>query len=130
MKLKYFKRSDRTTSDREVSPQRLVNYRNTWYLDAWCHASEGLRRFALDAVQEARALDTKARHVAVKDLEAELEADVLVGGQRGGGEEFGGHGGLRVVEWSQCGERVAHHVSHPTPCMLSPTGSSGEPPGR
>jgi predicted DNA-binding transcriptional regulator YafY len=72
--LRYFKRTDRSTSEREVSPQRLVNYRNTWYLDAWCHASEGLRRFALDAIQEARPLDTKARNVAVKDLEAELDA--------------------------------------------------------
>jgi predicted DNA-binding transcriptional regulator YafY len=72
--LRYFKRTDRSTSEREVSPQRLVNYRNTWYLDAWCHASEGLRRFALDAIQEARPLDAKARNVAVKDLEAELDA--------------------------------------------------------
>ena len=72
--LRYFKRTDRSTSEREVSPQRLVNYRNTWYLDAWCHASDGLRRFALDAVQEARPLDTRARHVAVKELEAALDA--------------------------------------------------------
>ncbi|MGY4831608.1 helix-turn-helix transcriptional regulator [Sphaerotilaceae bacterium SBD11-9] len=72
--LRYFKRSDRSTSEREVSPQRLVNYRNTWYLDAWCHASDGLRRFALDAIQEAQAQDSKARNVAVKDLEAELDA--------------------------------------------------------
>ena len=72
--LRYFKRSDRSTSEREVSPQRLVNYRNTWYLDAWCHASEGLRRFALDAIQEAQALEGKARNVAIKELEAELDA--------------------------------------------------------
>ena len=72
--LRYFKRSDRRVSEREVSPQRLVNHRNTWYLDAWCHASEGLRRFALDAVQEAKTLPTKARAVAVKDLEAALDA--------------------------------------------------------
>ncbi len=72
--LRYFKRSDRSTSEREVSPQRLVNYRNTWYLDAWCHASEGLRRFALDAVQAATPLETKARSVAVKDLEGALDA--------------------------------------------------------
>lgn len=72
--LRYFKRSDRSTSEREVSPQRLVNYRNTWYLDAWCHVSEGLRRFALDAVQEAKPLESKAKHVAVKDLEADLDA--------------------------------------------------------
>ncbi|GAP35065.1 helix-turn-helix transcriptional regulator [Piscinibacter sakaiensis] len=72
--LRYYKRSDRRESEREVSPQRLVHYRSTWYLDAWCHASEGLRRFALDAVREARALPARARHVAVKDLEAALDA--------------------------------------------------------
>jgi predicted DNA-binding transcriptional regulator YafY len=81
--LRYFKRSDRSVSEREVSPQRLVNYRNTWYLDAWCHASEGLRRFALDAVQEAKPLDTRAKQVAVKELESELDAGYGIYG--GGG---------------------------------------------
>jgi len=81
--LRYFKRSERVTSEREVSPQRLVNYRNTWYLDAWCHASDGLRRFALDAVQQARALDTRARSVALKDLEAELDAGYGIYGGAG-----------------------------------------------
>jgi predicted DNA-binding transcriptional regulator YafY len=81
--LRYFKRSDRSTSEREVSPQRLVNYRNTWYLDAWCHASDGLRRFALDAVQEAKPLEARARRVAVKDLEAELDAGYGIYGSRG-----------------------------------------------
>ena len=81
--LRYFKRSERTTSEREVSPQRLVNYRNTWYLDAWCHASDGLRRFALDAVQQARTLDTRAKPVALKDLEAELDAGYGIYGGAG-----------------------------------------------
>ena len=81
--LRYFKRSDRAISEREVSPQRLVNYRNTWYLDAWCHASDGLRRFALDAVQQARALDTRAKAVALKDLEAALDAGYGIYGGAG-----------------------------------------------
>ncbi len=72
--LRYFKRSDRRMSERQVSPQRLVNYRNTWYLDAWCHASDGLRRFALDAIREAKVEDAKARQVPLKELEAELDA--------------------------------------------------------
>jgi predicted DNA-binding transcriptional regulator YafY len=88
--LRYFKRSDRITSEREVSPQRLVNYRSTWYLDAWCHSSDGLRRFALDAVQDARALETRARNVAVKELEAELDAGYGI---------YGG-GGARKVKWA------------------------------
>ena len=81
--LRYFKRSDRTTSEREVSPQRLVNHRNTWYVDAWCHASDGLRRFALDAMLEARALETKAKSVALRDLEAALDAGYGIYGGAG-----------------------------------------------
>ena len=83
LRLRYFKRSDRSESDREVSPQRLVNYRNTWYLDAWCHASDGLRRFALDAVRDAALLDAKAKHVALRELEADLDAGYGIYG--GGG---------------------------------------------
>lgn len=81
--LRYFKRSDRSESEREVSPQRLVNYRSTWYLDAWCHASDALRRFALDAVRDATLLDTRAKHVALRELEAELDAGYGIYG--GGG---------------------------------------------
>jgi len=81
--LRYFKRTDRSHSEREVSPQRLVNYRNTWYLDAWCHASDGLRRFALDAMVEARPLDQKAKNVALRDLEAALDAGYGIYGGAG-----------------------------------------------
>jgi predicted DNA-binding transcriptional regulator YafY len=81
--LRYFKRSDRSESEREVSPQRLVNYRATWYLDAWCHASDGLRRFALDAVREARLLDARARPVAVRELESALDAGYGIYGATG-----------------------------------------------
>ncbi|HNK18993.1 MAG TPA: WYL domain-containing protein [Piscinibacter sp.] len=81
--LRYFKRSDRRVSEREVSPQRLVHYRATWYLDAWCHASDGLRRFALDAVREAKLLETKAKNLPVRELEAALDAGY---GIYGGGD--------------------------------------------
>jgi len=62
-----------SVSERVLSPQRLVHYRNTWYLDAWCHQSEGLRRFALDAVESAEVTPDKARAVAVRQLETELD---------------------------------------------------------
>ena len=81
--LRYFKRSERAASEREVSPQRLVNYRATWYLDAWCHASDGLRRFALDAVRDARLLDRRARTVALRDLEARFDAGYGIYGGAG-----------------------------------------------
>lgn len=106
--LRYFKRSDRSVSEREVSPQRLVHYRNTWYLDAWCHASEGLRRFALDAVQEARSLEAKARQVPVKELEAELDAGYGIYGGRGGRLKWATlHFSAEAAQW------VAHEEWHP-----------------
>jgi len=86
LRLRYFKRSDRSESEREVSPQRLVNYRNTWYLDAWCHASDGLRRFALDAMRAAALLDAKAKHVPLRELEAALDAGYGIYG--GGGAKL------------------------------------------
>jgi predicted DNA-binding transcriptional regulator YafY len=70
LRLRYFTRANAEHSEREVSPQRLVYYRDNWYLDAWCHLREGLRTFALDAMAEARQLDAPALEVAQGDLEA------------------------------------------------------------
>lgn len=72
--LDYYVRSRQQASLRTVSPQRLVYHRNTWYLDAWCHASNGLRRFAVDAVRGARLLDEPAREVPIATVEAALDA--------------------------------------------------------
>jgi predicted DNA-binding transcriptional regulator YafY len=74
LQLRYLSRGRGELGDREVSPQRLVHYRNTWYLDAWCHARGRLLRFALDAVERAAVLETRARDVSVKVVEAELDA--------------------------------------------------------
>jgi predicted DNA-binding transcriptional regulator YafY len=72
--LHYWVRSRREMTERVVSPQRLVHWRNTWYLDAWCHASDGLRRFALDAIREAELVESpRAKEVALKTIEAELD---------------------------------------------------------
>jgi len=81
--MRYFKRTSRVSSEREVSPQRLVHYRNTWYLDAWCHTSDALRRFALDAVEDARVLDTRAKSVSLKEVEAEFDGSYGIYGGSG-----------------------------------------------
>ena len=68
MKLRYYNRGNDTESEREVSPQRLVFYRDNWYLDAWCHLREDLRTFALDAVRSVRVLDRKALEIPETQL--------------------------------------------------------------
>ena len=82
--LRYLTRGRGEVSERDVSPQRLVHYRNTWYLDAWCHRADALRRFALDAMQVAEVLDQRARDLAMKRVELEMDAGygIYAGGQR------------------------------------------------
>jgi len=71
--MRYLTRGRCEVSERDVSPQRLVHYRNTWYLDAWCHRSDGLRRFALDAIENASLLDGRAKEVPLKQVEHEMD---------------------------------------------------------
>ncbi len=82
--MRYLTRTRGEVSEREVSPQRLVHYRSTWYLDAWCHTRERLLRFALDAVQVASIGDQLAKEVPMRQVEAEMDAGygIYAGGQK------------------------------------------------
>lgn len=70
--ISYHGRSRDETREREVSPQRLVHYRDNWYLDGWCHVRRGLRSFAVDAIRAARVLDKAAIDVSEHRLDAVL----------------------------------------------------------
>ncbi|WP_394473415.1 helix-turn-helix transcriptional regulator [Roseateles sp. DC23W] len=61
--MKYFNRDKDELTEREVSPLRLVHYRENWLLDAWCHLRSELRSFALDAIQQVELTDTAAIEV-------------------------------------------------------------------
>jgi predicted DNA-binding transcriptional regulator YafY len=67
--MRYYARSTDATSERDVSPQRLVHYRENWYLDGWCHLRNDLRSFAIDGIRSMRVLDEPAREVAIKTLD-------------------------------------------------------------
>jgi predicted DNA-binding transcriptional regulator YafY len=71
----YWSRYNDQTTERELSPQRLVFYRGNWYLDAWCHLRKDIRSFALDGLRQASLLGTTAKNIA----EAELD-EVLASG--------------------------------------------------
>ena len=71
IRIDYFTRYRNERSTREVSPQRLVHYRNNWYLDGWCHRSEGVRMFALDSIENAVLTEARAKDVSLKQVDAE-----------------------------------------------------------
>ncbi|MCF8174292.1 MAG: YafY family transcriptional regulator [Burkholderiaceae bacterium] len=68
----YFARGSGETTEREVSPQRLVYYRENWYLDAWCHLRNDIRNFALDSIRHAEVIETKAREVSRRSMDEVL----------------------------------------------------------
>ena len=61
----YHGRERDAATQRTVSPQRLVHYRDNWYLDAWCHTRRGLRSFSLDRIRKGR--DTGETAVDIDD---------------------------------------------------------------
>lgn len=72
LQLVHYSRSRDAVTEREVSPQRIVFYRDNWYLDAWCHLREAVRSFAVDAIRSASTVDRAARPVAERTLDEYL----------------------------------------------------------
>jgi predicted DNA-binding transcriptional regulator YafY len=72
LRIVYYTRARDEEMRRDVSPQRLVHYRENWYLDAWCHLRQGIRSFAVDAIRAADMLDEPVRSVAERDLDEVL----------------------------------------------------------
>lgn len=71
--IRYHGRRRDQVSERTVSPQRLTQYRNSWYLDAWCHQAEGLRSFALERIRQQQVVDEPAREVSENELSAHFD---------------------------------------------------------
>lgn len=69
IQVRHYSREKDDHSERRLSPQRLVNYRNNWYVEAWCHAREALRRFSVDALQGVELLTLPSRVISVADLD-------------------------------------------------------------
>ena len=70
LRIRYLARGSGETTERELSPLRLVHYRENWYLDAWCHLRDQLRNFSVDAIQYAEILVTKATDVPAQELDS------------------------------------------------------------
>jgi len=70
--IRYRGRVNAEDTEREVSPQRLVHYRENWYLDAWCHMRDGLRSFSMDCVRDAEIRPAEAIDVPEEELDEAL----------------------------------------------------------
>ena len=68
LRLTYHGRERDKPTERTVSPQHIVHYRDNWYLDAWCELRKGLRSFAVDKIKSAVETTDKAQDIAKHEL--------------------------------------------------------------
>lgn len=88
LSIAYLSKGKGELTEREISPQRLVHYRENWYLDAWCHLRDELRNFALDSIQSVSVLETRAKEVSRRSMDEVL------------GPGYGIFGG-KTVQWAR-----------------------------
>jgi predicted DNA-binding transcriptional regulator YafY len=104
--IRHYNRKEDRETEREISPQRLVHYRDNWYVDGYCHVREAMRSFAVDAIRAAELRDTRALEVPAAELDEHL------------GSGYGIFAG-RDVQWAalrftaQAGRWVSAQVWHP-----------------
>ncbi len=84
LEIRYFTKSRNERSTRVVSPQRLIYYKENWYLVAQCHKVEALRVFAFDSVEDARVLNEPAAEADSGAIDAMIGRDfgIYYGGDR------------------------------------------------
>ena len=69
LQIAYYSKSKDENTVREISPQRLIYYRENWYLDAYCHLRDDLRSFSVDGIQSAVLTNKKAQDVSEKECQ-------------------------------------------------------------
>jgi len=74
LRVRYFNRDRNEVTERELSPQQLVHYRENWFLDAWCHMRNDIRSFSAEAIQQVVISDVPAIDVAPEALSAHFES--------------------------------------------------------
>lgn len=72
LRIAYRARGSGETDTRDISPQRLVHWRDNWYCDAWCHRRDDLRIFSVDAIEQAQLLDQPAVEMPDAELDGAL----------------------------------------------------------
>lgn len=54
LEIDFINRRTQQKTTRIVSPQRVIHYKDTWYLDCFCHLRESLRTFSIDGISQVK----------------------------------------------------------------------------
>lgn len=73
LKIVHFNRERNEASERLISPQQIVFYRDNWYVDAWCYLRKAIRSFSIDAITGAELIDEDAKEISPSEIKQYFE---------------------------------------------------------
>ncbi len=72
IEIQYFKRDSCEKSERKLHPQRIVHYKNNWYLIAFCEKKNELRTFSVENI-EVLSSEKECSHLPEKTIDTFIE---------------------------------------------------------
>ncbi len=69
----YHARGKGETRQRPVHPQRLLYYRDNWYMIAWCEQAQALRTFSIDRIRSSHPIERPLHQTSETELQRHLD---------------------------------------------------------
>ncbi len=114
LEILYYGRGRGQRSERTVHPQRLLHYRDNWYLAAWCEQAQDLRIFSMDRIERVGEAPVAWRPVDEAVLERFLGASfgIFSGEARGWAVlRFSAERARWVADEQWHPDQVGHHTA-------------------
>jgi predicted DNA-binding transcriptional regulator YafY len=74
LEIDFINRNTQQKTTRIISPQRIVHYKNTWYLDCYCHLREEFRTFSIDGISNVKHCHRQARIIDPKIIDKNTQS--------------------------------------------------------
>ncbi|PCJ30908.1 MAG: hypothetical protein COA90_07685 [Gammaproteobacteria bacterium] len=69
VEIDFINRQKQQKTTRVISPQRIVHYKDNWYLDCYCHLRNELRTFSIDGISKVTQCHQKSHIIAPKEID-------------------------------------------------------------
>lgn len=66
IEIDFINRQTQQKTTRIISPQRIVHYKDTWYLDCYCHLRQETRTFSIDGISRVKQCHQAAKIINPK----------------------------------------------------------------
>lgn len=69
LEIDFINRQTQQKTTRIISPQRIVHYKDTWYLDCFCHLKNDFRTFSIDGISRVKQCHSQAKIIEPKIID-------------------------------------------------------------